>query len=305
MSNWYEYYVGLYAIGARYLQTLPATLRGWITGYGTGGWFSLDGLTATVVAPGGVAPGIAPGALAAGYTAGGAGPAHPPPALLAIPADGTRDARIAVGGAAHSSASPYIHSVVPAGIPVAYAGGPTMDAFLVAWERLVTAAGGGAAFTWPGNFVAPAARLQFLAAAFAETSRDYCQLGAIQTALWLRDGNSEKHVEHVGLVGLVGHVAGAFSAVLPMCAGGTYVPQVFRHTVTPHRLTASPTTWARAKAVTENAMPAVDATSMEAAVRYARDRTTGVGSRRLTFGVKYPTCTPWNQMTALKNYLKS
>ncbi|HEY6878391.1 MAG TPA: hypothetical protein VI299_10260 [Polyangiales bacterium] len=291
MEDWYDYYVGLYAIGSHYFGTLPANLRAWITGYGAGGWFSLGPVTAAVLAPGVLAPGATPAPLAAGYNANGAVAAHPPAALGGVPDDGTREARKVVGGACHSTASPYIHSVAPAGVPVVYTdNAPSITDFLEAWDRLVQLASVATPFTWPGSFATAAHRLQFLAAAFAESSRDRCQLGAIQTALWQRDA---------GVL-----PARAFTAYLPMCAGGTYVPQVVTHTATAHCLTASPTTWGRAKGVSKGPVN-INAVTEVAAIQHVKARSAATGARALTTEVKYPEQTPWHMMTDYKAYLKS
>ncbi|HEY6879664.1 MAG TPA: hypothetical protein VI299_16670, partial [Polyangiales bacterium] len=167
---------------------------------------------------------------------------------------------------------------------------PSITDFLVAWERLIQLASVGTPFAWPGSFNTPSFRLQFLAAAFAETSRDRCQLGAIQAALWQRDAGELP--------------ARAFTAYLPMCAGGTYVPQVVTHTATAHCLTASPTTWGRAKAVAKGPVD-ITAVTEVAAIQHVKARSAATGARALTTEVKYPDRTPWHNMTDYKAYLKS
>ena len=295
MEDWFDYYVGLYAAGRYCFATLPENLQNWISNYGAGGWLRFPGILAAVVEPGAVAPiaAVAPPEPAFGYAAGGA-PAHPSAALPRIPEDGSKAAREAVGGTPHTTASPYIHSVNPLGVAVAYGNAPSMNAFLHVWDLLVQAAApNGAEFAWPAQFSAPGGRLQFLAAVFAEGSRDYCQLGAIYTALLLRQRNELPSY--------------SFNSVLPMCTGSTYVPQVHRWTPDglQHCVSASPITWSRAKDLASGITLNVNKNTMSDAISYVRYRTAASGYRRLTTSVKFPRFLPPEKQTALIRILKS
>jgi len=248
MNNHFYAYLNFHFIGVEYFNSLPAPLRTAINDYNVGQYYRLGGVNYCVTTqapppPFPAAPMPLPAAPNIGGHGGGwAAPAAPPPALGAVlfghlgVAETTvhntlGGAGIPVHTATRNSASPFVfNSVLPA-LAVNYANGISVTNFLLAWRALVAHANGGAAFVWPNVFGAANARLEFVAAVFAESFRDKVQLGAIRLLMdsgWRAFANQP------------------FVQVLPMCAGGTYWPHLIQKVNGGNDIvTASPTTWQR------------------------------------------------------------
>jgi hypothetical protein len=217
----FDAYLNLHAIGVWYKSTLPVTLQNAIDAYNSDLYYYLGGSTFHVrngaaAPPGGAAPATLNGLFAMGG-------AHVAPAQPAALAPGALlgaelvNLSAAMSGTLLGSASPfiYIHPHNP-GVNVNYGSAVTVTRFLAAWEQLVlSSANQPVNFVWPpGGGWNAHEKVEFAAAALAETYRDPAQLGAI-FLLTQRPFRSTFAAENVW-------------TTLPMCQGGSYNPMLMR-----------------------------------------------------------------------------
>ncbi len=221
MNDEFDAYLNLHAIGTWYKGTLPLVLQQAIDGYNEHLYYTLGGARFNVRNASATAPAAttvlnfaANGLFTTGtqYVA----PTRP----LALPHTtvlGAEQANIkaSLGGTLLNTASPfiYIHPNNP-GVSVNYGSDVSVKKFLAAWEALVTAAQKNPVdFTWPsmdGGWDSDHKKVEFAAAAFAESSRSPAQLGAIYLL------SKETFRTTFGGQNVW--------KVLPMCQGGSYVP---------------------------------------------------------------------------------
>lgn len=218
MNDEFDAYLNLHAIGVWYKSTLPARLRATIDAYNSNLYLHLGGSTfhvrhADAAAPGGPAPASVDGITSTGP--GYAPPIAPGPLGHGV-VHGAELANLsaAMGGTLCASASPfiYIHPNNP-GVRVNYGSDVTVKRFTAAWAALVAAcANDPVNFAWPlaGNWNSDHAKVEFAAAALAETYRDPVQLGAI-FVLSQKPFSETFQAENAW-------------QTLPMCQGGSYNP---------------------------------------------------------------------------------